>query len=153
MLRSVKEIHGSHLRATDGEIGHVADVLFDDHTWRVRYLVADTGGWLPGRQVLIAPQAIAEVGQSVAVRLSRSQVEAAPAAETDLPVSRQHEVELAAHYGWDPWWTSTGDPLDPGAVMLPPPDLSTEEEDEVEHGDPNLRSAREVMGYRIHATD
>jgi len=152
VLRSVKQINGSHLRATDGEMGHVADVLFDDRTWRVRYLVADTGGWLPGRRVLIAPQAVAEVGAAVAVRLSRAQVEAAPAAETDLPVSRQHEADLAAHYGWDPWWTSTGDPLDPGAVLLPPPELPTEDEDSP-HGDPHLRSARELIGYHIHASD
>lgn len=150
MLRGVKHIHGLHLRATDGEIGHVADVLFDDRTWRVRYLIADTGHWLPGRQVLISPQAVTGVDGAVSVDLTRAQVEAAPAAESDLPVSRQHEADIAAHYGWDPWWTTTGDPLDPGAILLPP---TPDEEEGAPHGDPHLRSAREVIGYRVHATD
>jgi hypothetical protein len=30
-------------------------VLFEELTWTVRSLVVDTGTWLPGRQVLIAP--------------------------------------------------------------------------------------------------
>jgi hypothetical protein len=154
VLRSVCDIHGSHLRATDGEIGHVAELLFDDRTWRVRWLVADTGHWLPGRRVLIAPAAVAWVGGPVSVGLSRGQVEDAPAAETDLPVSRQHEAELAAHYGWDPWWTTTGDPLDPGAMLLSSPDPEQlAAEAEAHHGDPHLRSTREVIGYHLHATD
>lgn len=149
MLLSAKHIQGSRLRATDGEIGHVADLLFDDRSWRVRYLVADTGGWLPGRRVLIAPQAVSVGEEHVAVALTRAQVEAAPAAETDLPVSRQHEADLASHYGWDPWWTTSGDPLDPGPLLLP---QAPDDEPEA-HGDPHLRSAREVIGYRIHASD
>jgi hypothetical protein len=49
MRRSLKEIIGYSMGATDGEIGHVSDFLFDDHEWTVRYLVASTGTWLPGR--------------------------------------------------------------------------------------------------------
>ena len=55
MLRSIKQLHGAKLGASDGEIGHVKDFYFDDQNWAVRYVVADTGSWLPGRQVLISP--------------------------------------------------------------------------------------------------
>ncbi len=54
MLRSVSDLHGREIRATDGEIGSVDRFLFDDETWTVRYLVVDTGNWLPGSQVLIS---------------------------------------------------------------------------------------------------
>jgi hypothetical protein len=47
MLRSVKQLYGDKLGATDGEIGRVKDFYFDDQNWAVRYLVADTGSWLP----------------------------------------------------------------------------------------------------------
>ena len=55
MLRSVKDLHYYGLHATDGNMGVVYSVLFEELTWTVRYLVVDTGTWLPGRQVLIAP--------------------------------------------------------------------------------------------------
>ena len=60
MLRSIKQLYGDKLGASDGEIGQVKDFYFDDQSWTVRYLVADTGSWLPGRQVLISPHAFPE---------------------------------------------------------------------------------------------
>ncbi|NUO09873.1 MAG: hypothetical protein HUU08_14545 [Candidatus Brocadia sp.] len=44
-----------HIHAIGGEIGHVSDFPVDDNTWIVRYIVVDTGGWLPGKKILIAP--------------------------------------------------------------------------------------------------
>ena len=58
MLRNVKESRGFAIRATDGVIGEVDDLYFDDENWAVRYLVVETGGWLSGRKVLISPYAI-----------------------------------------------------------------------------------------------
>lgn len=58
MLRSIKQSYGNKLGASDGEIGHIKDFYFDDQNWTIRYLVADTGIWLPGRQVLISPHSL-----------------------------------------------------------------------------------------------
>ena len=58
MLRRAKELTGYKLGARDGEIGKVKEFYFDDQSWTVRYLIADTGGWLTGRQVLISPYAL-----------------------------------------------------------------------------------------------
>jgi hypothetical protein len=55
MLRRIRELQGFGIDATDGPIGRVRELLFDDHRWVVRYLVVDTGKWLPGRRVLISP--------------------------------------------------------------------------------------------------
>jgi hypothetical protein len=49
MLRSIKQLYGDELRATDGEIGHIKDFYFDDQNWAVRYVVVDTGSWLSGQ--------------------------------------------------------------------------------------------------------
>ena len=59
MLFAVSSLKGCEIAASDGRIGTVKDVLFDDQTWRVRWMVVDTGQWLPGRKVLIHPSAIA----------------------------------------------------------------------------------------------
>ena len=55
MLRSMKELDGFTIGATDGDIGMVNDCYFDDLSYTVRYVVVDTGGWLTGRKVLLSP--------------------------------------------------------------------------------------------------
>jgi hypothetical protein len=57
MVRIIKQLCEEKLGASDGTIGRVKDFYFDDLNWVVRYLVADTGSWLSGRQVLISPHA------------------------------------------------------------------------------------------------
>jgi hypothetical protein len=42
-------LKGLVIRATDGELGTVDHFYFDDDTWAIRYLVAETGGWFGGR--------------------------------------------------------------------------------------------------------
>ena len=80
MLRSIKQFLGDKLGASDGEIGQVKDFYFDDQNWAVRYLVADTGSWLAGRQVLISPHAFPEGfrGKVLRVNLTRKQIEDSP---------------------------------------------------------------------------
>lgn len=148
MLRSARHVTGYEISARDGMLGKVKDFLFDDESWTVRYLVVDSGTWLPGRRVLIRP---ATVGQPdwergvFPVGLSREQVEKAPGIEEDQPVSRQYEIELHRFYGWSPYWAGAGSPA------IPPPD--PEEVKRGDRGDPHLRSAKEVTGYHVSATD
>ena len=53
MLRSASELFNYTLAAQNGEIGRCKDFLFDDQFWTLRYMVADTGKWLPKKRVLI----------------------------------------------------------------------------------------------------
>jgi hypothetical protein len=55
MLRSMKDLEGYTIGATDGVIGRVKDFYFDDEAWVIRYLVVETGAWLSSRRVLISP--------------------------------------------------------------------------------------------------
>ena len=87
MLRSVREFHNYILAAEDGEIGRYKDFLFDDSTWTLRYMVADTGKWLPNRKVLISPASLGEPdwkSQSFRVLLSKTQIEESPALVANL---------------------------------------------------------------------
>jgi PRC-barrel domain len=87
--------------ATEGHIGSVHDLYFDDQTWMVRYLVVDTGTWLPGRKVLRAPEAILTPwhGETViSVKLAKDQVRSSPDIDTPNRSPRQAEqlAKLAA---------------------------------------------------------
>ena len=61
MQRIVSKLTGYSIGAKDGDIGKVDDLLFDDKLWTVRYLVADTAKWLPGRRVVLSPMALGRV--------------------------------------------------------------------------------------------
>src|SRR5882757_9053381 len=111
MSRSTRELYGEKLGALDGEIGHVKDFYFDDQNWAVRYLVADTGNWLPGRQVLISPHVLGRLDQTekiLRVNLTRKQIEDSPSIESHKPVSRQFEEEYYRYFGWPHYWRGDG---------------------------------------------
>ena len=107
MLLSFSKLRGHKLHATDGEVGSVTDVYFDDATWDVRYLVIDAGTWLTGRSVLLLPKVLGSPlaeNESILVSLSKEQIRHSPDIDTQKPVSRQHEEALYSYYGWPPYW-------------------------------------------------
>lgn len=107
MLRKVKELKGYSLQATDGDLGKVKDVFFDDEKWTIRYLVVETGSWLSSRRVLISPYSIDGVNpddNSISVRLTQQQVKDSPDIDTHQPVSRQMEGEFSRYYGLGNYW-------------------------------------------------
>ncbi len=149
-LRSLKDFEGYKISATDGGLGQIHDFLFDDEFWIVRYVVVDTGHWLPGRKVLLPPGVLLDADwrkRSFNVALSRDQIKNSPDIDADKPVSRQREIELHEHFGWPYYWMPTG--AWPGVITPPPPQQHPQKQE----GDPHLRSVREVIGYDIHASD
>ena len=77
MQRALSKLTGYAIDATDGRIGTVSDVLFDDATWKVRWLVIDTGHCLMGRKVLIHPSAVGRIDdptQCLSVALTRARI-------------------------------------------------------------------------------
>ena len=95
MLKPASGFKGLTIAATDGDIGSVNDLYFDDLSWTIRYLVVDTGTWLPGRQVLISPLSVRRVDDKILVDLTRNQVQNSPPVEADKPVNRQQEEAIA----------------------------------------------------------
>ena len=96
MVHMIKHLYDDKLAAIDGEIGHVKDFYFDDESWAIRYLVADTGSWLTGRLVLLTPHTFGEINQeekTFHIKLHKKQIENSPAIESHKPVSRQFEIE------------------------------------------------------------
>jgi hypothetical protein len=71
----------------------------------------DTGGWLSYRKVLISPFAIGHpdwTEKTLPVSITKEQVKNSPGVDTDKPVSRQHEMEYLAYYGYPDYWGGTG---------------------------------------------
>ena len=166
MMQIILPLKGFAIEAKDGKMGTISDFLFDDATWRVRWLVIDCGTWLTGRKVLIHPSAIARLDlqlQQFVVSLTKAQVEGSPELAEDQPVSQQMENRLYAYYGWDPLWSGLYLGAAPGAMagpyMAPPyfgAGLTGEAHGgdvELQGADPHLRSVDEVTGYHIHAVD
>lgn len=158
MLRSFKQLYRDKLGASDGEIGHVKDFYFDDQSWVVRYLVADTGTWLPGRQVLIAPHAFGgfhQAGKVLGVNLTRKQIEDSPSIELHKPVSRQYETEYYRYFGWpyywqgDGLWGMSGIPILELPPKTAPGERNAASDLDLERADAHLRSAQAVNGYHI----
>ena len=163
MLRSIKQLYGDRLGASDGEIGHVKDFYFDDLNWAIRYLVADTGTWLPGRRVLLTPHAFGSLhqdGRVLCANLTRKQIEGSPSIESHKPISRQYEEEYYRYYGWPYYWQGSslwgmsGFPiLELPAKPLPGESASTSDWHPGEGADAHLRSTQTVTGYQIKASD
>lgn len=111
MLKKVTDLKSSTIHATDGDVGRVRTVLFDDEHWTVRYLVVETGRWLSGRRVLLSPISVERVrwdDSAIDVGLSREQVKNSPDITTDVPVSRQRELEFYRYYGYPHYWGGAG---------------------------------------------
>jgi hypothetical protein len=160
MLRSTKALVGFTISASDGDLGRVEALYFDDQQWTVRYFVVDTGGWLRGRSVLISPVCVRrpdwERGR-LPVALTKAQVEASPGVDTHRPIPRPFEVAFSQYYGIPYYW-----PLAVGAMTTPLtlPAVPERVADEIqsrleadEEVDRHLRSTEEVRGYHLSATD
>ena len=164
MLFVLKVLKGFAVAASDGKIGTVNDFLFDDQSWKLRWLVVDTGSWLPGRKVLVHASAIGDpdpVRQQLPVSLTKAQVESGPDLFEHQPVSRQMEAHLYDYYGWDPSWGGSAFGAIASPFSLPPligegpQPAEVGAAGEADHGenDPHLRSAEELEGYHIQASD
>jgi hypothetical protein len=175
MLRSLDDLEGYAIRATDGLIGHVSDFYFDDEAWVVRYLVVEAGSWLSSRKVLISPVAFGQpnwTDKVLPVSVTREQVKNSPDIDTDKPVSRQHEMEYFGYYGYYPYyWGGAGlwgAGAYPGAMLTgggyagSGAEYLTAQAEQArvareagqhENDDPHLRSGKAVMKYHIEASD
>ena len=174
MLRSMNDLEGYAIRATDGTIGHVKDFYFDDEAWVIRYLVVDTGNWLSSRKVLISPIAIGHPNWAekvLPVSITKEQVKNSPDIDTEKPVSRQHEIRYLGYYDYPYYWGGAGlwgAGAYPGMMMTgyagfastpravrPDAEEAYARAEAARHqdDDPHLRSCNAVMSYHIQATD
>ncbi len=151
MLQSLNKLRGYLLQTSDGHHGRVKDFYFDEKVWIVRYLVAATNAWLPGKHVLISPSVferrLSERTNVFQLNITRTEMEESPAADTDKPVSQRKIEDLYSYYRWSPYWVNPdmGNP----SILFPQGEFAVS----LEEGDPHLHSINDITGYRVHAKD
>jgi hypothetical protein len=154
MLRSTSALRNYVLEAIDGELGRCKDFLFDDQSWLLRYMVADTHKWLPGRKVLIPVISLGRPDwdrERFPIHLTKEALETSPPLDEDAPVSRIEERRWALHYGYGLYWTGAatwGSASYPDELGERPGEAIEDVADTV-----HVRSTREVTGYHVHAID
>jgi hypothetical protein len=148
MLTNIKNLYGYRLHPifSEDEIGQIEDFYFDDKEWMVRYAVIDTGEWISGRSVLISPSSFAGPPHwdtaTLPVYLSREEIEHAPSIDTHLPISRQKELELAAHYHWPAYWALAGNDMRYEKEMM-----GSELQNSLSEEDSRLRGMNSIFSY------
>lgn len=105
-LRSMAEVSGYSMAAKDGEVGSIIDFLVDPEEWQVKYIVADTGNWLPGRQVAIVIDWITGISwadRRMVVKVSQDAIQSAP------EISEIDELKRSnLHLAFTPYGTYAG---------------------------------------------
>jgi len=128
MLRSVSDLRRFTIATTDGNLGQVGDVYFDDRSWAVRYLAVDAGKWLPGRRVLVSPVSVRNSDPTTFhIALSTEQVATSP----DGTITRVVPVSAAPQGGVERGTVARGG----------------------EGSDEHLQTATAVLGYAVQAED
>jgi hypothetical protein len=158
MLTNTKDIYGDRLIAVDGDIGQVKDLYFDDWNWVIRYVIADTDAWLPGRLVLFSPHAFGKLDHyenSLHLKLTRQKIASSPALDPNRMVSRQDESAYFHHYGWPAYWNGSALwgldalPMTVSAPRRDEPGGPRQHQRDEKH----LQSAHAVLNYHIQTTD
>jgi hypothetical protein len=102
------DVIGVHLEAVGGAIGHLDDLLFDEKSWNIRYVVVDPNNWWLGKHVLIAPAWIERFdwsGRKAYVTVEREAIRSAPEYDAGLVLTRDDEAAIFRHYGREPYWS------------------------------------------------
>ncbi|WP_174616171.1 PRC-barrel domain-containing protein [Virgibacillus ihumii] len=151
-----------NIYATDGEMGKVHDLYFDDSKWGLRYAVVDSRKWLPGRRVLLSPATFDSINieeEFVKANEDKETIRNSPNVPEGQPITKEVEKSLTGYYGWGRYWT---DSMVGGVQPRPYNDVRNEalakdqlqqelNLNEEKHHD--LRSADETMDYKVHADD
>jgi len=141
MLWEASVVGGYRLAGLDGEIGSVRDFYFDDRSWVIRYLIADTGNWLTGIHISIARASLIEINggeRHISVDMTREQIERSPVLSSQAPVSEQLEAVSFGIYG--------SPEMGPDKPVRGPAVRGMRR-------DPHLRSTHHVRGYHVQAVD
>jgi hypothetical protein len=122
-LRSLAEVTGYNIHASDGEIGHVEGFLIDDEGWDIRYLVANTRNWWFGRHVLLSPASVRAIEwdvRTVNLDLTCYKIKGSPPWDPSGLLDRAYEQVLLAYYAWPAKFLPAHHPINPAVVTAPP---------------------------------
>ncbi len=100
-LRSFNEVLNYSLRAIDGDIGELDDLLIESETWRITHIIADARKWWPGGQFVIDRGLVQDISwndRNIVVSMTRDEVKDAPPYDRDRGISHSDEIILSHYY-------------------------------------------------------
>ncbi len=144
------------LRAADGPVGEIADLLFEEKSWSLRWLVVQCGPRLQDRRVLVHPSALEQPSEqvwSLSVTLTTEQIGNSPAIEGSGPISLDIDRSAACYYGLAP--VDGQDCPQANRPVFPQTSLTrvAAARNRQDQPEPQLRSVAELEGYAVHAAD
>ena len=155
MLHALNDLEGFTVNASDGYIGKVKDFYFDDRTWLIRHLVAETGIWLKNRNVLLKPAAIKYLDQetkTITLDISMYEVRSGSGFDKNLVVSPQTEIDYLSYYGYS-FYRGMTDIEGQDDEQKVAETFAAIDAVRRMYGDRHLRSCKEIINYNIEATD
>ncbi len=92
-------------------ISRVIDLLCEEETGRVRYLIAEIGGFMgiSGRKVLIPVDILTRAGSGqIVASIAREKIQDSPSVVDHENPTRDEESKIQYHYGQRPYWLLFG---------------------------------------------
>ena len=77
------------------------DFIVDDATWKIDYLMIDTGNWFPGRKIIISPDNIRNIdweSSTVIIDSTVSHIKDSPSYDPDAELTPVYTLALRDHY-------------------------------------------------------
>lgn len=106
-LRSWDKVKGFVVNGSDGEIGHIQDLLIDEQTFAIRYVIVRANDWWIGHDILVAPQWFEDMkwsDSSVKINHTRAEVKGAPIYDSLVKMDRDWEIAMHKHYERQGYW-------------------------------------------------
>ncbi|QKY68475.1 PRC-barrel domain-containing protein [Lentibacillus sp. CBA3610] len=156
MLFFASDLNEYNIDASDGQMGKIQDLYFDDDKWVVRYAVLDVRKWLPSRRILLSLgsfQSIDSQNQRINVEHDKETVRNSPSIPADAPFSKDLEIALTGYYGWSRYWLGG---MLWGTEDIPGTNTDEQLSDEdrfMQESEHYLRSEVETRAFRVHAND
>lgn len=107
MIWRADRIFGWTVQCSDGEVGTVSDLYFDEEQWAVRYVVIHIEEPIEATTALVSVTAVDSLdwdGRILRLALESEKIRNSPEVDTDLPVTREYETALHRYYEWPVYW-------------------------------------------------
>lgn len=149
MQTDLKNFSRFSVAGTDGKLGTIQEMFFDDRCWNICYWIVKSGTWLSKKDLLISTQIKIKPDWKSALLqtdLTLKQLRDSPDPDYDKPVFRQQETRLydaseLINYWFTPYKGSHWDRMQSNELSAP---VGTNK---------HLRSSKEVIGYTILASE
>jgi sporulation protein YlmC with PRC-barrel domain len=161
MLLAAKDIFECKIFSDGGECGRVRDILFDDSTWIVRYVVLRTD-FADSHVDLLLPHdttyGIDPAARTMKYKGLCEDIKYLRPLDLDPPISRQQQLTrkairlFAPFYNFGQSWGAVSmSTISEWYLRNSSSTVSQGRDHQEAKYDPHLRSARKIIGYRVQA--